>query len=101
MLVTVALNAVGKDAGIPEKLCIKSNFSGLHAAIDICAIEARFYHFMVAHMNGPQVQCYYAAWEDDGSGQGLTYLDDTEKFGGNFASSLFPNGVEAIGQDAG
>src|SRR3546814_3555520 len=30
MLVTVALNAVGKDAGIPEKLCIKSNFSGLH-----------------------------------------------------------------------
>src|SRR3546814_9675459 len=40
MLVTVALNAVGKDAGIPEKLCIKSNFSGLHDEIDICAIAA-------------------------------------------------------------
>src|SRR3546814_16868459 len=28
MLVTVALNDVCKDDGIPDKLCIKSNFSG-------------------------------------------------------------------------
>src|SRR3546814_6786133 len=94
MLVTVALNAVGKDAGIPEKLCIKSNFSGLHDEIDICAIEARFYHFMVDHMKCPTVQCYYADWEDDGSGQGLIILEDMEKFGGKFGSSLDTNGVD-------
>src|SRR3546814_4090692 len=96
MLVTVALNAVGKDAGIPEKLCIKSNFSGLHDEIDICAIEARFYHFMVDHMKCPTVQCYYADWEDDGSGQGLIILEDMEKFGGKFGSSLDTNGVDGV-----
>src|SRR3546814_12466773 len=96
MLVTVALNAVGKDAGIPEKLCIKSNFSGLHDEIDICAIEARFYHFMVDHMKCPTVQCYYADWEDDGSGQGLIIFDDMEKFGGKFGSSLDTNGVDGV-----
>src|SRR3546814_19859924 len=84
MLVTVSLNAGGKDAGIPEKLCIKSNFSGLHDEIDICAIEARFYYFMVDHMKCPTVHCYYADWEDDGGGNGLIILEDMDKLGGKF-----------------
>jgi hypothetical protein len=33
--VTVQLNAAGKAAGIPNKLCIKSNYSGLHDEVDI------------------------------------------------------------------
>src|SRR3546814_6185084 len=96
MLVTVALNAVGKDAGIPEKLCIKSNFSCLHDEIDICAIEARFYHFMVDHMKCPTVQFYYADWEDDGLGQGLIIFDDLEHFGGKFCNSLGTNVVTGV-----
>src|SRR3546814_2512079 len=71
-------------------------FSGLHDEIDICAIEARFYHFMVDHMKCPTVQCYYADWEDDGSGQGLIILEDMEKFGGKFGSSLDTNGVDGV-----
>src|SRR3546814_1937040 len=64
--------------------------------IDICAIEARFYHFMVDHMKCPTLQCYYADWEDDGSGQGRIILEDMEKFGGKFGSSLDTNGVDGV-----
>ncbi len=94
--IAVKLNDVGVKAGIPERLCIKSNYSGLHDNVDICAIEARFYHFMAHLMKCPTVTCYYADWDDDGSGQGLIILEDLEKYGGHFGQSTDLNGVAEV-----
>jgi hypothetical protein len=40
------LNKVGRDAGIPQNVCVKSNWSGKFRNVDISELEARFYYFI-------------------------------------------------------
>src|SRR3546814_3901569 len=46
MRVAVDWNESGKAAGLPRDLCLKSNWSGAFNDVDICALEARFYHYL-------------------------------------------------------
>src|SRR3546814_2762592 len=82
MRVAVDWNESGKAAGLPRDLCLKSNWSGAFNDVDICALEARFYHYLAGEMKVPTATCYYADWDDDGRGQGLIVLEDLIAHGG-------------------
>ena len=94
--IKVDWNDVGLAAGLPANLCMKSNWSGAFDNIDIHALEARFYHFMVQEMKVPTAKCYYADWDDDGSAHGLVILEDLNDRGGKFGHSTQQNGVNMI-----
>src|SRR3546814_1540078 len=80
--VAVDWNDAGKAAGLPRNLCIKSNWGGQFDNVDIHALEARFYHFLTDKLTAQTATCYYADWNDDGSGQGLVVLEDLIDRGG-------------------
>ncbi len=94
--IRVDWNDAGVAAGLPASLCMKSNWSGAFANVDIHALEARFYHFMVHELKVPTATCYYADWDDDGSAQGLIVLEDLHDRGGRFGHSLNASGVAMI-----
>ncbi len=94
--VVASYNAVGRAAGLPTALCLKSNWSGGFDDVDICAIEARFYHHLAEHMNVPTARCIYADWDDDGRGQGLIVLEDLNERGGIFGHSTQNAGVDGV-----
>lgn len=92
----VKWNAAGHAAGLPGRLCLKSNFLRDYNDVDICAIEARFYHFLSGHVKAPTPHCLYADWEDDGSAQGLIILEDLNERGGKFGQSSDHAGVDSV-----
>jgi hypothetical protein len=94
--VSIKTNQVGKDAGLPANLCLKSNWSGDFADVDICELEARFYHHLRDHMTTPIPKCYYADWDGGRSGQGLIILEDLVERGGTFGNSLQHSGVDGV-----
>jgi Protein of unknown function (DUF1679) len=94
--IRVDWNDAGLAAGLPANLCMKANWSGAFDNIDIHAVEARFYHFMVREMKVPTATCYYADWDDDGSAHGLVVLEDLHDRGGKFGHSTQDNGVDMI-----
>lgn len=94
--VAVDWNDAGKAAGLPRNLCIKSNWSGMFANVDIHALEARFYHFLTDKLTAPTATCYYADWEDDGSAQGVIVLEDLLDRGGKFGHSTQHAGVDGV-----
>jgi aminoglycoside/choline kinase family phosphotransferase len=94
--IKVKLNAAGKAVGLPEHLCIKSNWSGSFADVDINALEARFYHYLAPHLKVPVPKCYYADWDDDGRGQGLLVLEDLGQRGGWFGNSTQHMGINGV-----
>jgi hypothetical protein len=96
LLVSVALNRAGVEAGIPGKLCLKSNWSGDFADVDICELEARFYHYLRDHMTAPIPKCYYADWDSGEQTQGLIILEDLRELGGTFGHSLQHSGVDGV-----
>jgi hypothetical protein len=96
MRVRVTLNDEAKAAGLPEHLCLKSNWSGLFQNVDICALEARFYHHLAGRLQVPTARCYYADWDADGSGQGLIVLEDLIQRGGKFGHSTQHPGVDGV-----
>ncbi len=96
MRVAVDWNAAGHAAGLPRALCLKSNWSSMFNNVDICALEARFYHFLSGALKVPTATCYYADWSDDGSGQGLAVLEDLTERGGKFGHSTQHVGVEGV-----
>ncbi|WP_380879675.1 aminoglycoside phosphotransferase [Sphingomonas sp. DBB INV C78] len=96
MRVRVGWDMAGKAAGLPENLCLKSNWSGAFNDVDICALEARFYHFLAGKMQVPTAACYYADWDDDGRGQGLIVLEDLVERGGKFGHSTQHTGIDGI-----
>jgi hypothetical protein len=96
MRVTVAYNAKGEEYSLPTNLCLKSNWSGAFADVDICEIEARFYQFIVPHMKVPTATCYYADWDDDGRGHGLVVLEDLVARGGTFGHSTQLPGPDGV-----
>lgn len=99
--VAVEWNDVGKAAGLPRNLCIKSNWSGMFANVDIHALEARFYHFLTGKLTAPTATCYYADWEDDGSAQGVIVLEDLLDRGGTFGHSTQHAGVDGVASSLG
>ena len=94
--IRVEWNDAGIAAGLPANLCMKSNWSSAFDNVDIHALEARFYHFMVGEMKVPTAKCYYADWDDDGSAQGLVILEDLNDRGGRFGHSTNSSGVGMI-----
>jgi Ecdysteroid kinase-like family len=96
MRIAVTLNAAGKAAGIPQHLCLKSNWSGMFKNVDISALEARFYYHLAAQMKVPTAKCYYADWDADDSGEGLVVLEDLIDRGGEFGHSTQHPGVDGV-----
>ena len=94
--VKVDWNDAGIAAGLPANLCMKANWSGAFDNVDIHAVEARFYHFMVEEMKVPTAKCYYADWDDDGTAHGFVVLEDLVQRGGKFGHSSQQNGVDMI-----
>lgn len=94
--IKVDWNDAGVAAGLPANLCMKANWSGAFDNVDIHALEARFYHFMVHEMKVPTAKCYYADWDDDGSAHGFIVLEDLHDRGGKFGHSTNKNGIEMI-----
>lgn len=94
--VAVDWNEVGTVAGLPRNLCIKSNWGGQFDNVDIHALEARFYHFLTERLTAQTPICYFADWNDDGSGQGLVVLEDLVDRGGKFGHSLQHSGVNGV-----
>jgi hypothetical protein len=96
MRIAVTLNEEARAAGLPERLCLKSNWSGMFHNVDICALEARFYHYLAGSLKVPTARCYYADWDADDSGEGLIVLEDLADRGGKFGHSTQHAGVEAV-----
>jgi hypothetical protein len=94
--IAVGWNEAGKAAGLPRDLCIKTNWSGAFNDVDICALEARFYHFLAEKMTCPTARCYYADWDSDGKGQGLVLLEDLTARGGKFGHTSDRAGITGL-----
>ncbi|MFA5493755.1 MAG: oxidoreductase family protein [Porticoccaceae bacterium] len=94
--IAVQWNHAGKLAKLPERLCLKLNLLRDYNDVDICAVEARFYHFLARELKVPTANCYYADWEDDGSGQGLIVLEDLVQRGGKFGQSSDHAGLDGV-----
>lgn len=92
MRVKLDMNAAGHAAGIPEHVCLKANWSGGFAEVDIHALEARFYHHARDAMKVPSPVGYYADWDD--SGQGVVVMEDLVHAGGSFGHSTDDMGID-------
>jgi len=95
----LALNDVGVAAGIPERVCLKSNWSGLRTG-EICEREARFYHLVsTTHRDrfaGAVPHAYYADWDGAGAGNGVVMMEDLGESPGAFGSSSDHLGVDGV-----
>lgn len=89
-------NEAGRAAGLPAHVCLKANFTGRANPVDICQIEARFYHDMVEGLDVPTPVSYYSDWDEDGSGQGLVVLEDLIELGGEFGNTFQRIGVDGV-----
>ncbi len=96
MRVKLQLNDVGKAAGIPENVCLKSNWSGGFTDVDIHALEARFYHFARDAMKVPAPAFYFVDWDIGGHDQGLVVMEDLVAAGGRFGHSTDHIGVDNV-----
>ncbi|KJS09857.1 MAG: hypothetical protein VR73_00710 [Gammaproteobacteria bacterium BRH_c0] len=93
--VKLDLNQAGIDAGLPEDVCLKANWSGSPMSSPVCVNEARFYHSLATQMPVPSPKCYFADWDDDEqSQQGFIILEDLIPLGGEFGYSHQPISVE-------
>jgi Ecdysteroid kinase-like family len=89
------LNDAARAAGLPERVCLKANWSGLRTGL-ICEREARFYH-LVSDGLGPQVPtAYFADWDDDGRGNGLVIMEDLADADGRFGASDDHLGIDEV-----
>jgi hypothetical protein len=89
------LNDVGVDAGIPEQVCLKANWSGLRTGL-ICEREARFYHLISGGLDCPVPTAYYADWDADGSGNGVVVMEDLAVSPGAFGASDDHLGIDGV-----
>jgi Ecdysteroid kinase-like family len=100
------LNDAGRSAGIPEFVCLKSNWSDGIKTGDLCEQEARFFHLMQA-ANGrnktvPIPQAFFADWDGDGGGRGVVMMEDLaspESSGGTNSGGRFGNSADHLGVD--
>jgi hypothetical protein len=89
------LNAVGRAAGLPEHVCLKANWSGMSTG-QITEREAHFYHLIRERLTFPVPLSYFAAWDTDGSGNGIAIMEDLALSPGRFGASTDRLGVDAI-----
>lgn len=88
-------NQAGIDAGLPEQVCVKANWSGNNRSSPVCVNEARFYHSLASKMPVPSPICYFADWDDDGEAeQGFIILEDLIPEGGTFGYSHQPIDID-------
>ena len=96
MRVKLDLNAVGKAAGIPEHVCLKTNWSGGFQDVDIHRLEAQFYHYAARPMTIASPDTYFEDWDAGAAGQGLVVMEDLALAGGAFGHSTDHMGVDAV-----
>ena len=96
MRLALEYNAAGRAAGLPPQLCLKSNYSKDFASVFIHQLEARFYYFLSEKLRVPVAKCYYADWDEQGSGNGLVLLEDLTLRGGHFGLSTQHPGVDGV-----
>src|SRR3546814_18379862 len=78
----------GSEAGLPESLCLKANWSGNHMSSDACVNEARFYKELASRLPLTASTCFYADWDDDAKGKtALLVLEEMLLRVGRFDSS--------------
>ena len=91
------VNDVGRVAGIPEHVCLKTNLSGLRTG-PICEREARFYDLGITGL--PVPRAWYADWDLDtrgnGSGNGLVLMEDLALSPGAFGASDDHLGIDGV-----
>ncbi len=96
MRVRLDLNEAGRASGVPSQVCLKSNWSGGFANVDIHALEARFYHQIRDAMRIPAPVTYFEDWDSTPLPQGLVVMEDLVAGGGTFGHSLDHIGVDAV-----
>ncbi|GLK88679.1 phosphotransferase [Pseudomonas turukhanskensis] len=90
------LNEVGRHAGIPEHVCLKSNWSEGFESGDICELEARFYHLARSWNDAPLPATYFTDWDADGGGRGVVLMEDLGVAEGRFGHSTDHLGVDGV-----
>ena len=90
------LNDVGRASGLPDRVCLKSNWSEGFESGDICELEARFYHLMQGQLNAPLPKTYYTDWDGDGGGRGIVVMEDLGAAPGEFGNSAHHLGVDGV-----
>lgn len=94
MRLALQLNDAGRAAGMPDQVCLKSNWSSTFDTGDICELEAKFYHFLGSLTSVPVPRTFYTDWDADGSGQGLVVMEDLGAVAGTFGHSTRPLTIE-------
>ena len=89
-------NTVGQSVGLPQNVCLKSNWSEGFESGEICELEARFYSMMQNHLSAPVPRSYFADWDGDGSGRGVVMFEDLGCAAGTFGNSLDHLGVDGV-----
>ena len=94
--VKLTYNTRGRELGLPENACLKSNWSEGFESGEICELEARFYFMMQDALTAPVPASYFADWDGDGSGRGVVMLEDLGCAPGEFGNSLDHLGVDGV-----
>jgi len=91
------LNAVGREAGVSEYVCLKSNWSGNPMSSGANLAEARFYGNFASRPPALTPKCFFADWDDDGeTRQGLIVLEDLKRRPAEFRNSKVPLTVDEM-----
>ncbi len=90
------LNDVGRQAGIPSHVCLKSNWSEGFESGDICELESRFYHLARVWPDAPLPATYFTDWDADGGGRGVVVMEDLGLAAGRFGHSTDHLGVDGV-----
>ena len=96
--VALKLNEVGQAAGIPQNVCLKSNWSDGFESGEICELEARFYHFMHDRLHTLVPDVYFSDWDGDGGGRGVVMMEDLGLAPGEFGHSTHHLGVDGVAE---
>lgn len=94
--VKLTYNELGRQLGLPQHVCLKSNWSEGFESGEICELEARFYHLMQNQLSAPIPESYFSDWDGDGSGRGIVMLEDLACAAGEFGNSRDHLGVDGV-----
>jgi len=79
MMVTARYNAVGRAAGLPERLCVKAGLAEHRELVKFCyQTEARFFAEIAPHLSIGLPRCVFAAANAD---QGVVIMEDLRPAG--------------------
>ncbi|MHA3790709.1 phosphotransferase [Sphingomonas sp. YL-JM2C] len=79
MMVTAAYNRAGRDAGLPERLCVKAGLAEHRELVKFCyQTEARFFAEIAPRLSIGLPRCFFAAANAD---QGVVIMEDLRPAG--------------------